>query len=123
MLVLSEVFAPANIQVPRSAQDDTFVSCTIFTMFTIWCTERYITSMKRATITLPDDIAKAVDDYIEAQEVPPALTTVMQVALRAYLSERGFLRARRSLRIRPNGKSGRSDVSQNHDLYFTGLKK
>jgi hypothetical protein len=60
--------------------------------------------MKRATVTLPDDIAKAVDDYIEAQEVPPALTTLMQVALRAYLSKRGFLRARRSLRIKPKEK-------------------
>jgi len=80
--------------------------------------------MKRATITLPDDIANAVDDYIKAQEVPPALTTVMQVALRAYLNERGFLRAYRPLRIRPKkGKGGRSDVSQNHDLYLTGLKK
>jgi len=79
--------------------------------------------MKRATITLPDDIAKAVDDFIEAQEVPPALTTVMQVALRAYLGERGFLRTYRPLKITPTGDSGRSDVSENRDLYLTGLKK
>jgi hypothetical protein len=64
--------------------------------------------MKRATVTLPDDLAKAVDDYIRAQEVPPALTTVMQVALRAYLDQRGFLRVRRTLTIRPKRKSGSS---------------
>ena len=79
--------------------------------------------MKRATMTLPDDLAEAVDDYLRAQEAPPALTTVMQAALREYLRERGFLRTYRPLKITPKGKSGRSDVSQNHDLYLTGIKK
>jgi metal-responsive CopG/Arc/MetJ family transcriptional regulator len=80
--------------------------------------------MKRATITLPDDLAEAVDNYRLAQEAQPALTTVMQSALREYLRERGFLRMRRSLNIRPAKRgSGRSDVSQNHDLYLTGIKK
>jgi hypothetical protein len=79
--------------------------------------------MKRATITLPDDLAKAVDDYAQAQEAPPALTTVMQAALREYLRERGFLRAYRPLKITPKGNSGRTDVSENHDLYLTGMKK
>lgn len=79
--------------------------------------------MKRATMTLPDDLAKAVNDYQKAQEAPPALTTVMQAALREYLRERGFLREYRPLKITPKGNSGRSDVSQNHDLYLTGMKK
>jgi hypothetical protein len=80
--------------------------------------------MKRATVTLPNDLAKAVDDYIRAQEAPPALTTVVQAALREYLRERGFMRTYRPLRISPAKKgSGRSDVSQNHDLYLTGIKK
>jgi hypothetical protein len=75
-------------------------------------------------MTLPNDIAKAVDDYIQAQEAPPALTTVVQAALREYLRERGFMRTYRPLRISPAKKgSGRSDVSQNHDLYLTGIKK
>ena len=34
--------------------------------------------MKRATMTFPDDLAEAVDKYLQAQETPPALTTVMQ---------------------------------------------
>jgi hypothetical protein len=79
--------------------------------------------MKRATMTLPDDLAKAVDEYVQAQEAPPALTTVMQAALREYLRERGFLRKYRPLKITPKGNSGRSDVSINHDLYLTGIKK
>ncbi len=83
-----------------------------------------LVSMKRATITLPDDIAKAVDEYVLAQEAPPALTVVMQAALREYLRERGYLREYRPLKITPAKKgSGRSDVSINHDLYLTGIKK
>ncbi len=75
-------------------------------------------------MTLPNDLAQAVDDYIQAQEAPPALTTVVQAALREYLRERGFMRTYRPLRISPAKKgSGRSDVSQNHDLYLTGIKK
>ena len=80
--------------------------------------------MKRATVTLPDDLAEAVDNYLHAQEAPPALTTVVQAALREYLSERGFLRKRKSLRIRPaKHGSGRSDISENHDLCLAGIKK
>jgi hypothetical protein len=79
--------------------------------------------MKRATMTFPDDLAEAVDNYLQAQDAPPALTTVMQAALREYLRERGFLRVCRPLKITPKGNSGRSDVSQSHDLYLTGMKK
>ena len=79
--------------------------------------------MKRATMTLPDDLAEAVDNYVRAQETPPALTTVVQAALREYLRERGFLRRHRPLKIQPVGRSGRSDVSQEHDAYLAGTKK
>jgi hypothetical protein len=80
--------------------------------------------MKRATMTLPDDLAEAVDNYLQAQEAPPALTTLFQAALREYLRERGFLRPYKPLKIRPAKRgSGSSDGSINHDLYLTGLKK
>ena len=79
--------------------------------------------MKRATVTFPDDLAEAVENYVRAQETPPALTTVMQAALREFLRERGFLRTYRPLKLTPLGNSGRSDVSLNHDLYLTGVKK
>ena len=74
-------------------------------------------------MTIPDDLADAVDRYVQAQEVRPALTTVVQTALREYLRERGFLRSYRPLKIEPVGHSGRSDVSENHDLYLAGIKK
>lgn len=93
-----------------------------FTYFTNWCYT--ILHMKRATITFPDDLAEAVDQYINTQEAPPAITTVVQSALREYLQERGFLRTYRPLKITPAPRgSGRRDVSRNHDLYFAGLKK
>jgi Arc/MetJ-type ribon-helix-helix transcriptional regulator len=80
--------------------------------------------MKRATMTLPDDLAKAVDEYVQAQEARPALTAVMQTALREYLRQRGYLREYRPLKITPAKKgSGRSDVSKNHDLYLTAINK
>lgn len=78
--------------------------------------------MKRATMTFPDDLAEAVDNYLRAQEVPPTLTAVVQTALREYLRERGFLQVRRPLKIRPaKRRRGRSDVSE--DLYLAGIKK
>jgi hypothetical protein len=84
-------------------------------MVLIWYTD----CMKRATMTLPDDLAKAVNEYVRAQEVPPALTTVVQAALREYLRERGFLRAYKPLKITPAEKgSGFTDGSLNHDRYF-----
>lgn len=79
--------------------------------------------MKRATITFPDDLAEAVEQYLKTQETPPAMTTVVQTALREFLRGRGFLRAYKPLRLRPLGNSGRSDVSRNHDLYLSGMKK
>jgi hypothetical protein len=74
-------------------------------------------------MTFPDDLAEAMDNYVRAQEVPPALTTVVQAALREYLRERGFLRPYRPLKIEPVGRSDRSDVSINHDAYLAGIKK
>ena len=75
--------------------------------------------MRRATITLPDDLAKAVDNYVKAQDAPPALAAVVQAALRQYLGERGFLYEPRPIRIRVASKgSGKHDISIKHDKYF-----
>ncbi len=75
--------------------------------------------MRRATITIPDDLAKAVEAYIRDQEAPPTLTAVAQAALRQYLALRGYLRATGPLRIRPARRgSGHRDISQEHDRYF-----
>ncbi|HUJ39563.1 MAG TPA: hypothetical protein VLW54_03375 [Candidatus Acidoferrales bacterium] len=75
--------------------------------------------MKRATITLPDDLAEAVENYLEAQDARAPLTAVVQAALREYLAERGYLRARGTLRITPAQRgSGRREVSRAHDRYL-----
>jgi len=76
--------------------------------------------MRRATVTIPDDIAKAVDRYVRAQDAPPPLTAVVQAALHEYLSERGYLSQPRPLRIRPAAQgSGVRDASQAHDRYMS----
>jgi hypothetical protein len=59
--------------------------------------------MKRATVTIPDDLAIAVESYVRDQEAPPPLTAVIQAALRQYLIQRGYLRAAGPLRIHPRG--------------------
>jgi hypothetical protein len=79
--------------------------------------------MKRATITFPDDLAEAVEQYRKTQDTVPPMTAIVQTALRQYLQERGFLRGYKPLKLRPLGNSGRSDVSINHDLYLAGVKK
>jgi metal-responsive CopG/Arc/MetJ family transcriptional regulator len=80
--------------------------------------------MKRATMTFPDDLAEALENYVQSQEAPPSLTTVVQAALRQYLGERGFLRVRRNFEITPSSHgSGHIDVSQEHDRYLVKAER
>lgn len=75
--------------------------------------------MKLATVTIPDDLAKAVEDYARTQEVRPPLTAIVQVALRRFLTERGYLPAGGRLQIKPARRgSGKRDVSEAHDGYL-----
>jgi Arc/MetJ-type ribon-helix-helix transcriptional regulator len=75
--------------------------------------------MKRATVTIPDDLAQAVESYVRAQEARPPLTEVVQAALRQFLTERGYLRPSGPLRITPAKRgSGSRDVSRAHDRYL-----
>ena len=74
--------------------------------------------MKRATVTLPDDLERALEAYRRSQGVPLHLTALTQAALREYLTKRGFLAssAERPFVITPVEKgSGTNDVSANHD--------
>jgi hypothetical protein len=80
--------------------------------------------MKRATITFPEDLAEAMDQYLNRQETPAAMTTVVQTALREFLQKRGFLRTYRPFKITPATRgSGRRDVSVDHDRYFAEGEK
>lgn len=74
-------------------------------------------------MTFPDDLARAMEEYRSSQETPPTLTKIVQAALREYLRQRGFIRSHRPLKLTSLGHSGRSDISENHDLYLAGLKK
>jgi metal-responsive CopG/Arc/MetJ family transcriptional regulator len=75
--------------------------------------------MKRATITLPDDIEQALERFVDEQEVPVQLTAVVQAAVREYLGERGYMRTSSALRIRPAKRgSGQNDGSVSHDRYL-----
>lgn len=41
--------------------------------------------MRRATITVPDGLARALDEFIAAQPARPSLTSVVEAALESYL--------------------------------------
>jgi hypothetical protein len=75
--------------------------------------------MRRATITISDEIDADLVAYIRQQEVSPALTAIMQAALQEFLARRGFTPGARKLRITPAKKgSGVKDVSVDHDRYL-----
>jgi hypothetical protein len=84
---------------------------------------RYGVGVKRAAITLPDELEEAIEAYRRSQDAPLPLTAVTQAALREYLERRGFLSPSpfRPFRITPAKEgSGTRDVSKEHDKYFAG---
>jgi hypothetical protein len=77
--------------------------------------------MRRATITIGDEIEGQLDSWMRQQDATPSLTTVVQAALKEFLALRGFGNAPRKLNITPSRKgSGSLDVSIAHDRYLAG---
>ena len=77
--------------------------------------------MRRATITIGDDLDSQLNSWMRQQEAAPPLTAVVQAALREFLALRGFATSPRKLRITPSKKgSGTRDVSIEHDRYLAG---
>lgn len=79
--------------------------------------------MKRATITLSDELEAAVAAFQGDQAVPTTLTALAQVALESYLAERGYLVARHPRRVlhltpAPADIDSATDVSASHDHYL-----
>lgn len=75
--------------------------------------------MKRATITVPEDLEGPIETYRLDQDMPPAFTAVVQAALRGYLAARGYVAPARPFSLTPADRgSGRSDVSSDHDRYL-----
>jgi hypothetical protein len=80
--------------------------------------------MRRATITLPEDLDAELSAYLAGRDAPPSLTAVVQAALRRYLAEarlaeRTYRPPQEPFAITPARRgSGRSDVSAEHDRYL-----
>ena len=80
--------------------------------------------MKRATITIPDELERDLERFMAAQATPPTLAALVQSALRRYLAEeqfrlRDYRPPRGPLRISPAKRgSGLSDVAESHDRYL-----
>ena len=72
--------------------------------------------MKRATVTIPDDIAPALRAYLADRRPTPPLTAVVHDALAAFLAERGYLPGRTRLTLTPARRgSGTRSTSTDHD--------
>jgi hypothetical protein len=77
--------------------------------------------MRRATVTISDELEASLDAYTRQQDAVPALTAVVRAALREYLDRRGFGGSPKNLRITPAKKgSGARDASILHDRYLAG---
>ncbi len=75
--------------------------------------------MRRATITISTELEAALDAYMKQQDAPPALTALVQAALREYLAHRGLAPPAAALKITPARKgSGKTDISVHHDRDF-----
>ena len=84
--------------------------------------------MKRATVTLPDDLKIRLDTYLAAQPVAPSFSKVVQTALERFLEEqtmqqelekRGYEPPRWPVTFPVDEKgSGKRDISVNHDKYL-----
>jgi len=48
----------------------------------------YTPPMKRATITLSDELEAELDAYLARQDAPPSLTAIVQAALQRYLDDK-----------------------------------
>jgi hypothetical protein len=77
--------------------------------------------MRRATITIGDEIEAQLDAWMLRQDAAPPLTAVVRTALKEFLALRGFATPSAKLHITPSRKgSGSHDVSIAHDRYLAG---
>ena len=80
--------------------------------------------MKRATITIPDELERDLERYLAGQDPPPTLAALVQSALRRYLAEeqlrlRDYRPPRGPLRVKPAVRGSRlQDVAERHDSYL-----
>lgn len=78
--------------------------------------------MKRATVTLTDELETALDEYVRSQDVAPSLTAITQAALKEYLAHRGYFRSRKAFWLTPAEEgSGDPHASRDHDRVLAEL--
>ena len=59
--------------------------------------------MRRATVTIPEDLEGALESYRRDLELPSSLASVMQAALKEYLDQRGYYSSEdSSVGVRPS---------------------
>jgi hypothetical protein len=76
-------------------------------------------SMKRATITIPDDLDEALAAYGQDHGLDGDLDAVVGAALRDLLTIHGYLEPFVPFDITPIPHDGpEADISVNHDRYF-----
>jgi hypothetical protein len=68
--------------------------------------------MKRATVTISDEIEANLDAYIRQQGVSPPLPAIMQAALQEFLSRRGFHSRRPQVTHHPREERQRRQTRQ-----------
>lgn len=75
-----------------------------------------VEGMKRATITLSDELEAEVEEYLAAQPAPPSLTSLVQAALRSFLTERHGSRGR------SGGAPAPSEVAEESAVYGAAVR-
>jgi hypothetical protein len=80
--------------------------------------------MKRATITIPDDLESEMGSYMKAQDAPPSLNGIVEAALRRFLEESGWnrgstvlLAAPSRLRLPRRGAAGVTSAPSTTDIW------
>ncbi len=76
--------------------------------------------MKRATITIPDDLESRIKEYARSQEDNTSLSAVVRAALEEYLDNHERSSASWLLSFTPieeKDDAGEPDVGVNHDTY------
>ncbi len=83
--------------------------------------------MRRATITIPDDLEEQLEAWLQAQQARPSLAAVVQTALRRFLEAQQLEEMQYQPPARPFSvtaaevASGATDVSTEHDRHLASI--
>ena len=69
--------------------------------------------MRRATVTIPEELERALESYNRDLEFSPSLAALMQAALREYLQQRGYVAGDGGADSRPSMYEGAPSIRGN----------